>query len=204
MKTPINLSEEDGLRYLHFGSAWIQGAMRIRRPFDLVVDYTNDMMVWEGCVDAPAHIVQLGLGAGSLTKYCWKHYPNARITAVEISSQVIACAHAYFKLPALDDRLHIVCTDAAQWVRASANQEACDVLQVDLYDANARGPLFDTVAFYANCRRTLRRGGAMTVNVFGEDWGFEHSFANVFEAFEGACEALEPCAAGNRVILART
>ncbi|MEP7062594.1 MAG: spermidine synthase, partial [Betaproteobacteria bacterium] len=28
----IEVSEEDGVRYLHFGTHWIQGAMRIARP----------------------------------------------------------------------------------------------------------------------------------------------------------------------------
>ena len=29
----ISISEEDGIRYLHFGSVWIQGAMRIASPY---------------------------------------------------------------------------------------------------------------------------------------------------------------------------
>ena len=32
MNPPIDISEEAGVRYLHFGSDWIQGAMRIRSP----------------------------------------------------------------------------------------------------------------------------------------------------------------------------
>ncbi|HTY99766.1 MAG TPA: spermidine synthase, partial [Rhodocyclaceae bacterium] len=40
----ILVSEEAGVRYLHFGSAWVQGAMRIARPFALELDYTREMM----------------------------------------------------------------------------------------------------------------------------------------------------------------
>ena len=29
---PVTLSEFDGVRYLHFGTEWVQGAMRIRKP----------------------------------------------------------------------------------------------------------------------------------------------------------------------------
>jgi len=29
----VTLSEEDGVRYLHFGTVWVQGAMRIGRPW---------------------------------------------------------------------------------------------------------------------------------------------------------------------------
>ncbi len=200
---PIHVAEEDGLRTLHFGNECIQGAMRIGRPFALVLDYSNDMMVWEGAVDAhPRHIVQLGLGAASLTKYCWKHYPNARITAVEVAAEVVACAYQCFKLPR-DARIHIEMADAAQWVAATRNRGVADVLQVDLYDQHALGPVYDSIAFYKHCRRTLMPRGWMTVNVFGDGWGFEDSFANVLEAFDGAVEALAPCAAGNRIILAQ-
>jgi spermidine synthase len=41
----IDISEEAGVRYLHFGSSWVQGAMRIARPFALELDYTREMMV---------------------------------------------------------------------------------------------------------------------------------------------------------------
>jgi spermidine synthase len=41
---PIDISEEAGVRYLHFGSTWIQGAMRIARPWNLELEYTQEMM----------------------------------------------------------------------------------------------------------------------------------------------------------------
>lgn len=44
MSYPIEISEEAGVRYLHFGTPWIQGAMRIARPWQLELDYTKEMM----------------------------------------------------------------------------------------------------------------------------------------------------------------
>ncbi|MFC3147119.1 methyltransferase domain-containing protein [Piscinibacterium candidicorallinum] len=200
---PVTISESEGIRYLHFGSEWVQGAMRIRRPFDLEIDYTRDMMAWEGFIEAPEHIVQLGLGAASLTKYCWRQYPKARITAVELNPQVIACARQFFKLPADDDRLSVVQADAWEWIAHPRRKASIDALQVDLYDATASGPVYDGEDFYAACRKALAPGGVMTVNVFGRGWGFEDSFAAVFAAFSGRCEALDPVDAGNRIIVAQ-
>src|SRR5690554_5609087 len=40
------ISEASGIRYLHFGSEWVQGAMRLRRPNDLIIAYTQQMMAW--------------------------------------------------------------------------------------------------------------------------------------------------------------
>ncbi len=44
MSTPIHISEEVGVRYLHFSSDWVQGAMRIARPWNLELEYTREMM----------------------------------------------------------------------------------------------------------------------------------------------------------------
>ena len=41
---PIEISESAGIRNLHFGSDWVQGAMRICRPHALVLEYTQVMM----------------------------------------------------------------------------------------------------------------------------------------------------------------
>ena len=68
----IDISEEAGVRYLHFGSAWIQGAMRIRRPVDLELVYTREMMAgllmredWLSDRPPTRQILLIGLGAGS-------------------------------------------------------------------------------------------------------------------------------------------
>ena len=176
--------------------------MRIKQPFELEIDYTRDMMAWQDYLAAPEHIVQLGLGAASLTKYCYKNFPTARVTAVEINPRVIECARQFFKLPNDDGRLAVLLQDAGVWVSNIYNRACCDVLQVDLYDADARGPVYDSTDFYQQCRKVLRPGGVMAVNVFGNGWGFETSFAAVLEAFAGRCEALAPVDAGNRIILA--
>lgn len=197
-----------GVRYMHFGTQWVQGAMRIARPWKLEIEYTRDMCCWEERLaehgPAPQHIVQLGLGAASLTKHAWRNYPQAKVTAVEINPQVIAACHQFFKLPRYEPRLNIVQQDANVWVNHSANHGSADVLQVDLYDALARGPVLDTPAFYAACRACLSPHGLMTVNVFGNGHGYETSYAAVSAAFDGQATGLPQVDSGNRVILAWT
>jgi spermidine synthase len=41
----IEVSEERGVRYLHFGSELVQGAMRIARPWALELEYTRELML---------------------------------------------------------------------------------------------------------------------------------------------------------------
>lgn len=74
----IQISEEAGVRFLHFGSDWVQGAMRIARPWALELDYTREMMaalLLRPEPDWPRRVLQVGLGAASLTKFLYRHRP---------------------------------------------------------------------------------------------------------------------------------
>ena len=169
---PVTLSEQDGVRYLHFGTEWVQGAMRLRKPDWIELEYAQQMMAWMLFIDAPAHIVQLGLGTGALTKFCYRHFADARVTAVELNPSVIAICASMFKLPAPDERLQVREMDAADFVNDPENRGACDVFQVDLYDATAKGPVLESVAFYQSCAACLRADGILTVNLFGDHPSF--------------------------------
>ncbi|QDZ28587.1 spermidine synthase [Noviherbaspirillum sp. UKPF54] len=165
---PVTLSEENGVRFLHFGTEWIQGAMRIRKPDWIELEYAQQMMSWMLFNDQPRHIAQLGLGTGALTKFCYRKFEQARVTAVELNPSVIAICRSMFKLPPEDDRLSVLEMDAMDFVTDSARHGTIDALQVDLYDATARGPVLDTPEFYEACAACLSEQGIMTVNLFGD------------------------------------
>ena len=90
-KHSVDISEEAGVRYLHFGSDWVQGAMRIARPWALELSYTREMMA--GLLLRPTNLwprsaLLIGLGAGSLAKFIYRNLPDCRITIVEINPQI--------------------------------------------------------------------------------------------------------------------
>lgn len=198
---PITLSEMDGVRYLHFGSEWVQGAMRIRDPARIEIEYVRQMMAWLLFLDPERTILQLGLGAGALTRFCHKRLPAARITVVERSASVLHVVRQYFALPREDRRLSVAIDDAGHHLRAAASGSQ-DVVQVDLYDEQARGPVLDSAPFYAQCFRVLGHASIMTVNLFGDARGFDGSLARIAGAFGGRIIALPPTVAGNVVVLA--
>jgi spermidine synthase len=199
-RSAVTLSEEDGLRYLHFGTEWIQGGMRIARPWQLELEYQKQMMAVALFVAEPSRIVQLGLGAAALTKFCYKNLPNARITAVEISSAVVDAAYQWFALPVDDCRLEVVLADARDYLGDRRGAGRADWLQVDLYDAAARGPVHDDPEFYAMCRRVLQRPGVACFNLFGGR--FETSFAAIASSFGDRVLALPEVDEGNRIVFA--
>ncbi|MGZ5187089.1 MAG: spermidine synthase, partial [Caldimonas sp.] len=115
----VTISEARGIRYLHLGTPWIQGAMRIDEPWEIELDYVQRMMVWmlfreEGEV-ARGHAVQLGLGAAAITRFCFKRL-KMRTTAVELNPQVIDACRLWFRLPADSERLAVLEMDAAAYV----------------------------------------------------------------------------------------
>ena len=201
--TPIDLSEQDGVRYLHFGSPWVQGAMRIRRPFDIEIDYVRHMMAWLLFMEPPARVLQLGLGAAALTKWGWKHLSDTETVAVEASAAVIGAARRSFALPEDDDRLEVVHADAGAYVASPRMRRRFGVVQVDLYDRLARGPVLDSPAFYRACRAAIAEPGMLVVNLFGGDHhSFERNRERIGDAFGGQVLWLPPVEAGNLVVLA--
>jgi spermidine synthase len=181
---PVTLSEQDGVRYLHFGTEWVQGAMRIRKPDWPELEYAQQMMAWMLFIDSPRAICQLGLGAATLTKFCYRQFPQARVTAIELNPSVIAICASMFKLPPSDERLSVLEMDALDFVLDPANHGAFDVLQCDLYDATARGPVLDTAEFYQACDACLAPGGMMTVNLFGDHPSFGKNIKAMRFAFD--------------------
>ncbi|QGZ39357.1 spermidine synthase [Pseudoduganella flava] len=165
---PVTLSEQDGVRYLHFGTEWVQGAMRIRKPDWPELEYAQQMMAFMLWIEQPRAVAQLGLGTAALTKFCRKTWPEAQVTTVELNPHVIAICRSMFKLPENDAHLHVLEMDALDFVNDPANHGTLDALQVDLYDATARGPVLDSAEFYAACAACLNGDGIMTVNLFGD------------------------------------
>jgi spermidine synthase len=180
---PVTLSEQDGVRYLHFGTEWVQGAMRIRKPDWPELEYAQQMMAWMLFLEQPRAIAQLGLGAATLTKFCYRQFPQALVTAVELNPSVVAICSSMFKLPSDDEHLQVLEMDAMDFVMDPDNVEAYDVLQCDLYDATARGPVLDTPEFYEACNACLAENGVMTVNLFGDHPSFKKNIKAMRYAF---------------------
>lgn len=203
---PATLSEYDGVRFLHLDSIWVQGAMRIRKPDQLELEYIQRMCAWmlwrHPAALGEGHAVQLGLGAAALTRFCHGQL-KMRTTAVELNPEVIAACRQWFRLPDNDARLNVVNADASRWVNDDANLQTVDVLNVDLYDHEAAGPVLDDDAFYAACRGVLADGGLMTVNLFGHKASFARSARRIARAFGSEqVWSLAPTKEGNTVIVA--
>jgi len=203
----VNFSDQGSLRHLHLGTEWIQGSMNMDRPTTLVHEYIERMMAWLLFV-APDSVrnrqaMQLGLGAGALTKFCYKEL-RMKTTAIELNRQVLVACRGWFKLPAENARLQVVLADAAREIQNPKWWRAVDALQVDLYDQEAAAPVQDSLPFYTHCRRLLTQDGCMTVNLFGRASSFARTVEKISAAFGAdAVWAFKPTREGNTVVLAQ-
>ncbi|MBR7798696.1 methyltransferase domain-containing protein [Undibacterium fentianense] len=198
---PITLSEHDGVRYLHFGTEWIQGAMRLRKPDWLELEYAQQMMAWMLFKENPKEILQLGLGTGALTKFCYQYFPASKVTAIELNPAVITICESMFKLPANNERLQVIEMDAMDFVNDEAQQHRFDAMQVDLYDATAKGPVLDSAEFYQACFDCLSDDGILTVNLFGDHPSFNKNIKALRYVF-GTVLCLPEVHEGNVVAIA--
>jgi len=179
----LEVTEERGMRVLHLGSRAIQSAMRISRPWDLELAYTRAMMGFLMFNSTPQEVLMIGLGGGSLAKFLRKQRPQTRITAVEIDPRVIAAARVHFELPPDDDTLSVIEADGALYVRQHPG--SADIILLDGFDAGNQVEALATQTFYAACRRALRPGGVLVVNLWGRDSEFAEYFARLARAFDG-------------------
>ena len=77
-------------RRMHFTNEATQSAMLLSDPNALISQYTRKMMAFLLFNPNPQRIVMIGLGGGSLAKFCYRHLPRSHITVVEINEDVIA------------------------------------------------------------------------------------------------------------------
>lgn len=199
----IQISEERGVRYLHFGSRWVQGAMRMARPDQLELEYTREMMLPLLLRDEPAwprRALLIGLGAASMVKFLYRHRPHTAITVVESRQDVVETAGRFFKLPDDPARVTIELADGAAYVASTGRR--FDLVLVDGYDARGRVGALDTAAFYGHCRARMRGDALLATNLLTRHRGVDASLARLRDAFGDRAIALAPCSSGNIVLLA--
>jgi spermidine synthase len=206
---PATISELDGVRYLHLGTPWVQGAMRIARPQRIELEYVQRMlasMLWRPTEALGlGHALQLGLGAGAITRFTLQAL-GLPTTAVEINPQVLLACHTWFRLPRNGPLLQVHVEDAGAWLASPPAQglaREVTLMHVDLYDQDAAAPVLDDEAFYERCWQMLADGGVMAVNLFGRHASFERSVRRIADAF-GADQvwSLRPTREGNTVVVA--
>lgn len=191
--------EENTTLSMHFDMSSIQSVMRKDNPEHLVLGYTRTIMGFLFFQPEPERIVMIGLGGGSLAKYCAKHLPDAHFTAVEINAQVIALREK-FRIPADNEKFAVVHANGADYV--ANRSEKVDVLLVDGFDEDGHPGKLCSAGFYDNCYAKLRDGGVMTVNLLASDLKFGTYISRIRDSFEDKVVVVDAEEHGNKIAFA--
>lgn len=190
---------EGDKRRLEFQPGMVQSEMRLSRPDHLVLSYARAMMCFVLFHPKPEHIVMVGLGGGSLAKFCYRYLPHCRITVLELNPEVIALREQ-FAIPRDNARFRVIEADAVEYMRKLDN--SADVLLVDGFDADGLPPALGSSAFYSDCRRALRPGGVMVTNIFSYDPHYGAMLRRLRQAFQGRICWFHGIAGNNRILFA--
>lgn len=158
--------EDSDTRFLYFSFAHVQSAMRIRKPDALELAYTRKMMSFALFNPKPKRILMLGLGGGSLAKFCHRHFPDTEITVIEINEHVLAFREE-FCVPQDSERFRIVLGDAAEFVAAA--ERRFDVILVDAFDREGFASSICNTEFYEHLKQQLDDGGLIVCNLAGNN-----------------------------------
>ena len=167
-------------RRLHFTQNATQSAMSHVDPYLLVAPYTRKMMAFLLLNPNPRHIVMLGLGGGSLVKFCYRYLPKTRITVVEIDSDVIALRDE-FLIPRDDARLRVIHDDGARYIEHT--DAPIDALLVDAFDADGIASSLASPGFYVSALRRLTERGVFVMNLWGNTDRFAANVHHAIGAF---------------------
>lgn len=183
---------------LHFTIAEIQSRMQPARPNALDLAYTQTMMAVLLFTSAPETLTMIGLGGGSLAKFCYHHLPGTRIKVVEINPHVIALRDE-FQVPKDNERFKVRCGDGAEFVRQTPHP--VDVLMVDGFDYEGQPPELCSQRFYDDCLDALQDGGLMAVNLHAGHEDHDIHLARIERSFGEQQVLVVPDADGSNTIV---
>ena len=156
---------EGAAKSLHFTLGELQSRMLTRMPWRLELDYTRTMMGFLLFQPAPLHIGMIGLGGGSLAKFCYRQLPASKMTVLEINPYVIALRRE-FQIPDDDERFAVIAADGALYLQNTQGENPdFDVLLVDGFDRDGQPPALCSQRFYDDCFGALADGGVLVVNL---------------------------------------
>jgi spermidine synthase len=184
---------------LHFSICEIQSRMELVDPYALALEYTRTMMGFLLFNPQPDNIAMIGLGGGSLAKFCYRYLPKSIIRVVEINPHVIALRDA-FHVPPDNERFRVIQGDGAHFVRHPPSR--VDVLLVDGFNSQGLPARLASQRFYDDCREALQPGGVMVANLHCGHLHFEVFLDRIRRSFGASVLVVDDGELSNSIVFA--
>ncbi|WP_295005499.1 spermidine synthase-like protein [uncultured Dechloromonas sp.] len=186
-------------RFLYFNVRLMQSEMSLKAPNDLAIRYTQKMMAFLLFQPRPKRIALIGLGGGSLVKFCYHRMPGTHMTAVELDAGVIAFRDT-FLVPPDNERLQVIHGDGAEFLETT--DKGLDVLLVDAFDKTGFAPALANRAFFENAHAKLAGNGVLVINLAGEKESYAGLIGEAMHVFDDQVIVISVPDDGNHVLYA--
>ena len=186
-------------RFLYFNVRLMQSEMSLKAPNDLAIRYTQKMMAFLLFQPHPKHIVLIGLGGGSLIKFCYQRMPGTQLTAVELDPAVIAFRDT-FLMPPDDERLQVLEADGAEFLENT--EKGIDALLVDAFDKTGFAPSLANREFFDNAYAKLSGNGVLVINLAGEKETYAGLIGEAMHVFDDQVIVISVPDDGNHILYA--
>jgi spermidine synthase len=191
--------QHGGQRLLQFSLNVVQSSMDLAQPDALTLGYTRLMMGFVLFVPQPTRIAMIGLGGGSLAKFCHRHLPLASIQVAEINPHVLALRDE-FQVPPDSARFQVLLCDGAALVQ---RPPPCpDVLLVDGFDYDGLPEALSSQGFYDDCSEALGSTGLLVANLPSGQPALGQQVARICRSFGGAALVVDDADQGNCIVFA--
>lgn len=197
--SPPLVVEDRRRKSLRFDRDYLQSAMYKHAPFDLALSYTRTVMGFLLFQPAPRSILIIGLGGGSLSKFCYRYLYETTVTTVEIDEHIIALRDQ-FMIPPVDERFRIVHADGADFIRSAS--ESFDAIVLDGYGPEGLPEQLSSADFYDCCAAALSGGGVLVANFLQSDRRAGLYVSRLRATFDDRVVQIQSERGGNRIAYA--
>ncbi|MEI8371982.1 MAG: fused MFS/spermidine synthase [Planctomycetota bacterium] len=169
----ILIRRQGSMRSMNFvrdnGVEQIQTLWNMKRPYELVTNYSRLMFASYFFMPEQKRILIVGLGGGAMVHF-YEHYdPEVKVDAVEIDEKVVQLAENYFNVRT-HDNTNIITQDAFKYFKS--NKTRYDVIYMDAFlkpsektDTTGQPLQLKTVKFYKGLREQLTPDGIVVINL---------------------------------------
>ncbi len=194
--------EEDGLRYLRFGSvdSADQSGIDPRDPDRVLFEYIRIAALALDRHDtpkSPRRALVLGLGGGAFARLLLQRADTVVVDAVDVDPVVAAVAHSHFRLPETP-RLQVHVDDAAAFVARAT--PGYDIVLIDGFSGELIPESLSTPSFFAQVRALLADDGVAVMNVALVDQAAMKAIIDRFASEFGRTVVMTARTEENRVI----
>lgn len=177
----IEVSEQDGRRYLLFGPEQEQEtACSLEDPDHPVFEYPCLMLPALALKADTKDLLLVGLGGGWLPGLLQRHRPDIAVTVVEVDPLVPKLAEEFFDFYE-GGSVRVVVADGREYLETCA--ERYDQIWLDAYGGDYIPEHLTTVEFLEVCRDRLKPRGVVVQNVHVEHRLFGAHLATMTEVF---------------------